>query len=227
VPSPFAPSSAAKNVILMGVKSVTLFDPAPAQAADLSAQFYLTPDDVGKPRAAACVAKLAALNQYVNVAVLPEAELTEAAAARYQVIVAADQPAAECLRLDAITRGHGTKFIAAEARGVFARIFCDFGPVFRVDDVNGEPPVSCLIAAISKVRALVAIYSVRRVCWGGGCCVTTYPACAPGAAHTVHTRWHRPPRMPSVPAGRGWPGDCARGQSPRPGGRRLCHLRGG
>lgn len=57
----------AKNVILAGVKSVTLFDPAPAQLADLGTQFYLGPEDIGKSRAAACRDRLASLNPYVPV----------------------------------------------------------------------------------------------------------------------------------------------------------------
>ena len=42
---------AAKNVILAGVKSVTIYDPTPCSYTDLSAQFFLTEDDIGKPRA--------------------------------------------------------------------------------------------------------------------------------------------------------------------------------
>lgn len=57
----------AKNVILAGVKSVTLHDDHDAEWSDLSAQFYLTENDLGKPRAAACVSKLAELNRYVSV----------------------------------------------------------------------------------------------------------------------------------------------------------------
>ena len=47
----------AKNVVLSGVKSVTLLDDAPCTYADLSSQFYLTPAHVEKAltRAAACV----------------------------------------------------------------------------------------------------------------------------------------------------------------------------
>lgn len=56
-----------KNIALMGVKSVTLFDPQPTEWRDLSAQFYLGPEDVGHPRAERSVAKLAALNEYVAV----------------------------------------------------------------------------------------------------------------------------------------------------------------
>jgi ubiquitin-activating enzyme E1 len=57
----------AKNVILAGVKSVTLHDSTPTAWCDLAAQFYLTESDLGKPRAAACVSKLAELNRYVKV----------------------------------------------------------------------------------------------------------------------------------------------------------------
>jgi ubiquitin-activating enzyme E1 len=59
----------AKNVILAGVKSVTLWDPSPTTLLDLSAQFYLSEADVGKSRADASAAKLAELNQYVPVTV--------------------------------------------------------------------------------------------------------------------------------------------------------------
>jgi len=58
----------AKNVILAGVKSVTLHDPAPATWLDLAAQFYLSEASIGQPRAAACAQQLAELNPYVRVA---------------------------------------------------------------------------------------------------------------------------------------------------------------
>ncbi|KAG5456068.1 MAG: hypothetical protein BJ554DRAFT_4295 [Olpidium bornovanus] len=66
----------AKNVVLAGVKGVTLFDPEPARIEDLSTQFFLTEQDVGRPRAQASAARLAELNQYVPVSVL-QGDLTE------------------------------------------------------------------------------------------------------------------------------------------------------
>ena len=45
---------AAKNVILAGVKSITLHDRAEVALRDLGAQFYLTEGDVGRNRAEAC-----------------------------------------------------------------------------------------------------------------------------------------------------------------------------
>lgn len=38
----------AKNVVLAGVKSMTVFDPEPVQLADLSTQFFLTEKDIGQ-----------------------------------------------------------------------------------------------------------------------------------------------------------------------------------
>ena len=61
----------AKNVILAGVKSVTLADDAPVEMADLSSQFYFTEADVGTPRAEACARegcakKACALRSYLE-----------------------------------------------------------------------------------------------------------------------------------------------------------------
>ncbi len=58
---------AAKNVILAGVKSVTVHDTAEAQLRDLAAQFYLSKADVGRNRAEACRDRLQELNTAVAV----------------------------------------------------------------------------------------------------------------------------------------------------------------
>ena len=53
----------AKNLILTGPKSVTLFDPIPVTWGDLSANFYCREDHVGKiSRAEASFDKLQELN---------------------------------------------------------------------------------------------------------------------------------------------------------------------
>lgn len=59
----------AKNIALAGVKSLTLYDPAPTKIADLSSQFFLHVEDVGKPRAAVTVPRVAELNAYTPVSV--------------------------------------------------------------------------------------------------------------------------------------------------------------
>jgi ubiquitin-activating enzyme E1 len=60
----------AKNVVLAGVKLVTIFDSQPAEIADLSSQYFIHPEDVGKRRDAVTLPRLAELNSYVPVSVL-------------------------------------------------------------------------------------------------------------------------------------------------------------
>ena len=80
----FVHAFAAKNVILAGVKSVTLHDMKDVKIQDLSAQFYLTKADVGKNRAEACREKLQELNTAVAVSA-SSAELNEDLLSKFQV----------------------------------------------------------------------------------------------------------------------------------------------
>lgn len=59
----------AKNIALAGVKSLTLYDPAPVVISDLSSQFFLHPEDVGKPRASVTAPRVAELNAYTPISV--------------------------------------------------------------------------------------------------------------------------------------------------------------
>lgn len=58
---------AAKNVILAGVRAVTVHDIKAVEITDLSANFYVSDKDVGKNRAEACREKLQELNSGVAV----------------------------------------------------------------------------------------------------------------------------------------------------------------
>jgi ubiquitin-activating enzyme E1 len=159
------PSSfSAKNLILMGIKHCELYDPAPTSWLDLSGQFYLTPEDVGHPRAARCLARLQALNQYVTVAVAPEAALSAAVLARFSVIVATDCSEAELAALGGWARAGGRQFIAAEARGGFGRVFTDLGPAHTVEDADGQPLQSGVLAMVTadEVGAVSCVQDARH-----------------------------------------------------------------
>ncbi|KAA8570690.1 hypothetical protein EYC84_000088 [Monilinia fructicola] len=84
----------AKNIALAGVKSLTLYDPAPAAIADLSSQFFLHPEDVGKPRAEVTAPRVAELNAYTPVSVHKSSSLTDDLTQfdRYQVVVLTNTP---------------------------------------------------------------------------------------------------------------------------------------
>lgn len=75
---------AAKNVILAGVKSVTLHDNGNVELWDLSSQFYFSEKDIGKNRALACVDRLKELNTAVAVDTCT-GDITEELLANHQV----------------------------------------------------------------------------------------------------------------------------------------------
>lgn len=139
----------AKNVILAGVKSVTLHDQQNSSLKDLSSQFYLSESTIGQNRAEASCAHLSELNQYVPTTSYT-GPLTDDFIAKFRVVVLTDTDEAEQKRIAAIARQHNVALIIALTRGLFGQIFCDFGPEFTVYDVNGANPLSAMIAGISK-----------------------------------------------------------------------------
>eukprot|EP00897_Mesotaenium_endlicherianum_P006168 jgi/Mesen1/557/ME000105S10735 len=156
----------AKNVILAGVKSVTLHDTEVVTIADLSSQFYLTETDVGSNRAAACAAKLAELNKAVSVSVVTE-EIQESFLANFQVVVFTDLPLDKAVEFDEFCHRQepAVAFIRAEIRGVFGAVFCDFGPEFTVVDTDGEDAHAGIVASVenSEGDALVTCVDDERL----------------------------------------------------------------
>ncbi|XP_022919652.2 ubiquitin-like modifier-activating enzyme 1 isoform X1 [Onthophagus taurus] len=144
----------AKNVILGGVKSVTLHDETECTRQDLSSQFYLSEDDIGKNRAEACVKQLAELNTYVPTKTYT-GPLTEEWIKKFRVVVLTNSSISEQLKIGEMTHSLGIALVIASTRGLFAQVFCDFGPSFTVLDVNGESPVSAMIADVSRDKESV------------------------------------------------------------------------
>ncbi|MBA0825342.1 hypothetical protein Goarm_021940 [Gossypium armourianum] len=125
----------AKNLILAGVKSVTLHDEGVVELWDLSSNFVFSEDDVGKNRALASVQKLQELNNAVVISTLTT-KLTKEQLSNFQ----------------------------SEVRGLFGTVFCDFGPEFTVFDVDGEEPHTGIIASISNDNpALVSCVDDERL----------------------------------------------------------------
>lgn len=80
----------AKNVILGGVKSVTLHDQDICRVKDLSSQFYLNKSCIGKNRAECSHKQLAELNNYVTTSCYT-GELNETFVRSFAVIVLTEQ----------------------------------------------------------------------------------------------------------------------------------------
>ncbi|MBN3291066.1 UBA1 enzyme, partial [Polypterus senegalus] len=142
----------AKNVILGGVKSVTVHDIGITAWSDLSSQFYLREDDIGKNRAEMSQPRLAELNNYVPVSSYTGV-LTEDYLLQFQVVVLTNPTIEDELWIAEFCHNNGIKFILADTRGLFGQLFCDFGEEMTVIDTNGEQPLTAMISMITKDEA--------------------------------------------------------------------------
>ncbi|XP_049960406.1 ubiquitin-like modifier-activating enzyme 1 [Schistocerca serialis cubense] len=139
----------AKNVILGGVRAVTLHDEVACTISDLCSQFYLSEASLGKNRAEASLKQLSELNNYVRTQAYT-GPLTEDFLKQFRVIVLTNSKLDEQLRIAETARAFNIALIIADNKGLFSQVFCDFGDEFTVVDTNGEAPLTAMIASISN-----------------------------------------------------------------------------
>lgn len=108
----------AKNIILGGVKAVTLHDEGTAQWTDLSSQYYLREEDIGKNRAEVSRPRLAELNSYVPVSTYT-GPLEEDFLSGFQVVVLTNTPLEYQLQVGGVCHSRGIKLVVADTRGLF------------------------------------------------------------------------------------------------------------
>ena len=154
----------AKNIALAGVKSLTLYDLQPVAIADLSSQFFLHADDVGKPRAEVTAPRVAELNSYTPVSVHKSESLVEDlnTLSQYQVVVLTTTTLEEQLAVSEYCHQHGIYLVIADTFGLFGYIFADFGKNFTVGDATGENPLSGIVAGIDSEGLVTALDESRH-----------------------------------------------------------------
>ncbi|CAM9469670.1 unnamed protein product, partial [Phaeothamnion confervicola] len=176
----------AKNVILAGVRSVTLHDDTPVRLEDLSSSYCAAEGDVGRPRAEAALPRLRGLNPHVEVRLL-HGSLTaalqrqgdaegraggrsdgDASSGRpvdpFDVVVLVDAGVGAQVAANDLCRCIGARFVAASLRGAFASLFNDFGAMWTVDDADGEEPKACLVGVVALAEQEAApTFEVRVV----------------------------------------------------------------
>ena len=154
----------AKNIALAGVKSLSLWDPAPAKVSDLSSQFFLRPDDVGQPRASVTVPRVSELNPYVPVSEYKTASLTAdlSQLKRFQCVVLTGVSLKDQLTIADFCHSNGIFVIVADTFGLFGSVFTDFGKNFTVGDPNGENPLSGIVAGIDQDGLVSALDETRH-----------------------------------------------------------------
>jgi len=132
--------------------------------SDLSSQFFLHPDDVGKPRAAVTIPRVAELNAYTPIFEHPSKSLTAdfSLLNRYQVVVLTGTPLKDQIMIADYCHEHGIFVVVTDIFGLFGTIFTDFGKDFVIADPTGENPVNGIVAGIDDDGLVSALDETRH-----------------------------------------------------------------
>ncbi|XP_036191322.1 ubiquitin-like modifier-activating enzyme 6 isoform X1 [Myotis myotis] len=149
----------AKNLVLAGIKALTIHDVKKCQAWDLGTNFFLCEDDVVnmRNRAEAVLQHIAELNPYVHVtsSSLPLNEATDLSFLdKYQCVVLTEVRLPLQKKINEFCRSQcpPIKFISADIHGIWSQLFCDFGDEFEVLDTTGEEPKEIFISNITQAN---------------------------------------------------------------------------
>ncbi|XP_062349731.1 ubiquitin-like modifier-activating enzyme 6 [Cinclus cinclus] len=147
----------AKNIILAGVKALTVHDAKHCTKWDLGINFFIHEDDVTsqRNRAEATLPRIAELNPYVHVAAstVPLDESTDLSFLKhYQCVILTEVSLLLQKKINDFCHAQQPpiKFISADVYGVCSRLFCDFGDEFEVLDTTGEEPKEIFISNITQ-----------------------------------------------------------------------------
>uniref|UniRef100_A0A8C2F1J8 Ubiquitin-like modifier-activating enzyme 6 n=1 Tax=Cyprinus carpio TaxID=7962 RepID=A0A8C2F1J8_CYPCA len=160
----------AKNIVLAGVKAVTLHDCKRCEVWDLGTNFFIREEDVHSQKKRYTVltfVSMAELNPYVQVSVSTDVldENTDLSfLKRYQcnkhfilsnfnqIIITFMSYLILQKRIDRFCHSQQPpiKFIGCDVFGICSRVFCDFGEAFEVSDPTGEEPKELFIQNISQ-----------------------------------------------------------------------------
>lgn len=141
----------AKNLILAGPKSVTLYDPTTVSVADQGANFYIQDSDVAnKTRAEASKSQLSELNPYVDVSTLDE--FTEEMITNYHLICITENfwDTARLFAINERCRANKVGFIMTETLGLAAYAFVDFGNEHIITDKDGEFTRQFIVSSVDQ-----------------------------------------------------------------------------
>ncbi|XP_035515300.1 ubiquitin-like modifier-activating enzyme 6 [Morone saxatilis] len=147
----------AKNIVLAGVKAVTLHDPKQCETWDLGSNFFIRKEDVlsQRRRVEAVCPRVAELNPYVHVDMSSSAldDNTDLSFLRdYQCVILTETRLSLQKRVNEFCHSQQPpiRFIGCDAYGICVRVFCDFGEEFEVSDPTGEEPKEIFIQTITQ-----------------------------------------------------------------------------
>jgi len=152
----------AKNLILAGPKSLTIFDMSPTKINDLTANYFLTEEHVknNKRRDEACFTNLSELNPYVNISIMEGSDIVQDIKKKLKepefkydlVIITEFLPKKTLIEIDELCRAEKIGFILSLEFGIFGYLFVDFGDSFIIQDETGDEIKEYLIKDITKEK---------------------------------------------------------------------------
>lgn len=142
----------AKNIILAGPESVTLYDPSISMINDLGANFFITEEDVKnqKRRDQSCLPKLAELNPYVKCSVLETSDLVSNVKDFNLVCITEVMNKDTLIAINEECRKNKAGFIYAANIGITGYCFVDFGDEHQIRDKNGEECKTYIVRLITN-----------------------------------------------------------------------------
>jgi ubiquitin-activating enzyme E1 len=157
----------AKNIILTGPKSVSIYDPTLVEMPDLGANFYFNDKMVGKvTRADVTASQLKDLHPHVRVEAV-KGPIDNDFLKRQTVVIVTELlfPMPRLLEMNKFCRAQtpAVGFIMTLALGLYGFTFVDFGPKLVVKDVTGENPSSYVVTLITKgTPGIVHIHDAKK-----------------------------------------------------------------
>ena len=152
----------AKNLVLAGPKSLTIFDQNLAKINDLTSNYFLTEEDIknNKRRDEACLSHLSELNPYVKLNIMENNDIIQdiknklkEPELKYDVIVITEfLSKKQLIEIDDLCRNENIGFIASFEFGIYGFVFVDFGNDFTILDETGEEIKEYLIKDITKEK---------------------------------------------------------------------------
>lgn len=142
-----------KNLVLLGVKHLSICDDKPTSFADVGVNWFITNEDVsaGLTRSSSSCPKIQDLNPSVNVKAVSNPLTNLAHLSQYNLVILTETNLKTCIEVNLYCRSlnPAVKLIVADVFGVVSWLFCDFGPSFTTKDASGEEPRIGIIGDIT------------------------------------------------------------------------------
>lgn len=118
-----------KNLVLSGVKSVTIVDPYPVEEQDFVSQFLVQRQDLGKNRAESSLQRAQQLNPMVQVTADADdiSSKSDSFFHSFDLVVATNCSSDQLIHINDVCHSNGVKFFSADVFGFYGYMFADLG----------------------------------------------------------------------------------------------------